>query len=204
MPQASKAVHVPRMDRRSWKVLMALVGVALAVVGWMWWQGRAQPAAVIPDRVVASGSGSESSAASAASAASAPMVVVHVVGAVGKPGLVHLLAGSRVADALKAAGGASSTKAESSVNLARVVVDGEQIQVNASGVTAGTSAGGKVSLNSATAQEFEALPGVGPVLAQRIVDYRAAHGSFKAVDELDEVSGIGQALMGQLRAHVQM
>ncbi len=131
-------------------------------------------------------------------------LVVHVIGAVRRPGLVHLIAGSRVADALKAAGGATSAKAEGSVNLARLVVDGEQIQVNASGTLANGSAGGKVSLNSATAQEFEALPGVGPVLAQRIVDFRTEHGPFHSVDELDGVSGIGTSLMGQLRTHVQM
>ena len=130
--------------------------------------------------------------------------MVHVVGEVRSPGLVHLVAGSRVADALQAAGGATSAKAEGSVNLARLVVDGEQIQVSASGLASGAGSGGKVSLNSATAQEFEALPGVGPVLAQRIIDYRTEHGSFASIDQLDDVSGIGTALMGQLRAHVQM
>lgn len=181
-------------------MLIAIASLAFVVVGWIWWQGRAQPVALIADRVLASSSASHSVDA----AISGPEVVVHVVGAVRKPGLVHLGAGSRVSDALRLAGGATSSKAEGSVNLARVLVDGEQVLVSASGVTAGSATGGKVSLNSATAQQFEDLPGVGPVLAQRIVDYRTERGSFRNVDELDEVSGIGSALMGQLRAHVQM
>lgn len=193
--EVDRASRIPHMDRRSWRVLLVLVCLASAVLGWMWWQGRAEPVAVLADRIVAG---------SPSAAAQGDQVVVHVVGAVRKPGLVHLSAGSRVSDAVKAAGGATSAKAEGSVNLARVVVDGEQIQVNASGALAGTGSGAKVSLNSATAQEFEALPGLGPVLAQRIVDYRAEHGSFRSIDELDEVSGVGTALMGQLRTHVQM
>ncbi len=131
-------------------------------------------------------------------------LVVHVIGAVRRPGLVHLNAGSRVADALRMAGGATSSKAEASVNLARLIVDGEQIVVNASGAQVSASSGGRVSLNSATAQEFESLPGVGPVLAQRIVDFRSEHGPFPSIDRLDDVSGIGAALMGQLRTHVQL
>ncbi len=131
-------------------------------------------------------------------------LVVHVIGAVRHPGLVHVPMGSRVADALQMAGGATSSKAEASVNLARPVVDGEQIVVNASGAQAGASTGGRVSLNSASVQEFEALPGVGPVLAQRIVDFRSEHGPFPSIDRLDDVSGIGATLIGQLRTHVQL
>lgn len=177
-----------------------LVGLAFVVVGWMWWQGRAQVETVIADqRVPSTGTASPGSVTNIGSE-----VVVHIVGAVRKPGVFRLAAGSRVSDALKAAGGATTSKAESSVNLARVVVDGEQIQVLAAGVAPGAGAGGKISLNSGTAQQFEALPGVGPVLAQRILDYRTEHGSFRSINELDEVSGIGASLMGQLRAHVQM
>lgn len=187
----------PRMDSRSWRALIVLATVAFLVVGWMWWQGRAQPVAVIADHLV-------TSSATAEPTSSGSEVVVHVVGAVRKPGLVHLAAGSRVAEALRAAGGATSTKAEGSVNLARILVDGEQILVNAAGAVAGTASDGKVSLNSASAAQFEELPGVGPVLAQRILDYRSEHGAFRSIDELDDVSGIGTALMSQLRGHVQM
>ena len=194
-PQSS----IPRLDRRSWRVLLVLAAVASVVVGWVWWQGRAHAVVPIADRVVASSSSSSPAALTGTTA-----VVVHVVGAVHRPGLVTLAAGSRVADALKAAGGATSTKAEGSVNLARLVLDGEQIHVNAAGAAITASGIGKVSVNSATAQELESLPGVGPVLAQRMLEYRASHGPFRSVEDLDDVSGIGSALMGQLRAHVQM
>lgn len=199
-PLSSPGTPIPRLNARSWRMLIAIASLAFVIAGWIWWQGRAQPIVQVADRVQASSSASNS----VDTAISGPVVVVHVVGAVRKPGLVHLVAGSRVSDALKLAGGATSSKAEGSVNLARVLIDGEQVLVSASGVVAGNTSGGKISLNSGSAQQFEDLPGVGPVLAQRIVDYRTEHGSFRSIDQLDEVSGIGSALMGQLRAHVQM
>ncbi|MDO8732002.1 MAG: ComEA family DNA-binding protein [Actinomycetota bacterium] len=196
-PARTESARIPRLDARSWRVLVTLGSVAFLIVGWMWWQGRAQPVVPIADHLV-------TSTATPLPTVGGSEVVVHVVGAVRRPGLVHLAVGSRVAEALKAAGGATSTKAEGSVNLARILVDGEQIRLDASGAAAGGASDGKVSLNSASAQQFEELPGVGPVLAQRILDYRKEHGSFRSIDELDEVSGIGTALMSQLRAHVQM
>lgn len=133
------------------------------------------------------------------------MVVVHVVGAVASPGVVTLPAGSRVTDAVQAVGGARTTKALASVNLARVLVDGEQIVVDADGLAAATSTvtGSTLSLNRATAADLEDLPGVGPVLAQRIIDWRAAHGPFRTIDELSEVSGIGEALLADLSTRVR-
>jgi len=182
------------MNARVWRVLIALGVVCLALLSWVWWQGRAAPVAILPDHVSATPSAS----------AGPGEVFVHVAGAVKRPGLVHLPAGSRVVDAIKAVGGATSARAEGSVNLARVLVDGEQIQVASSGLSPGSSTGGKLSVNAASAQQLEDLPGVGPVLAQRIVDYRTEHGGFRSVDELKDVSGIGDALLGQLRPHVQM
>jgi competence protein ComEA len=133
---------------------------------------------------------------------------VHVAGEVRKPGLQHLPAGSRVADAIKAAGGVTKTQAEDSVNLARVLIDGEQIvvgtglsQINSSGGSQGT---GKVSLNSSNQQQLESLPGVGPSLAQRIMEYRSSHGGFRSVDELDDVAGIGSTTLNRLRPLVSM
>jgi competence protein ComEA len=124
-------------------------------------------------------------------------VVVHVAGAVKHPGLITLPAGSRVADALDKAGGAQAPRYLDTVNLARVLVDGEQIVLGEP--TGSSTAGGKLSLNSATAAELEQLPGVGPVLAQRIVQWRGDHGPFRSVDDLNEVSGVGDSLMDQLR-----
>jgi len=156
------------------------------------------------------------------------VVVVHVVGAVNKPGLVQLAAGSRVADAIAAAGGSTAEADLASINVARLLVDGEQIRVplpgevigpalggpatggsggsGASGGTAGGSAGGGrlVSLNSADLTALDSLPGVGPVLAQRILDWRTAHGRFTSVDELGEVTGIGEKLLSQIKPLVSL
>lgn len=219
--------------------LVLLVAVAVAVL--LAWQARPSaetaprvrrmpPSTVAavgtPGGLLAGPSSASSmpsmSAASAASAASpAAEVVVHVVGAVRRPGLVQLPAGSRVADAVRAAGGATSAARVASVNLARLLVDGEQLVVqrrggppivgapDASAPGAGTGAGGSaagsapasspVDLNSATLEALDGLPGIGPVLAQRILDWRSAHGRFTTVDELGEVSGIGEATLSDIR-----
>ena len=144
-------------------------------------------------------------------------VVVHVVGAVHRPGLVRLPAGSRVSDAVAAAGGTTAAARAASVNLARVLVDGEQVVVQsrngppvvaAPGAAAGAPPGaapapaGPVDLNTATLEALDGLPGIGPVLAQRILDWRTAHGRFSSVDELGEVSGIGEATLADLRPAV--
>jgi competence protein ComEA len=161
--------------------------------------------------------------ASSPVASAAAALVVHVVGQVARPGLVRLPAGSRVADAIEAAGGARRGADLSALNLARLVVDGEQVHVPkpgeavvgsgggqpAAGAAAGGGAGGgpgsaPVSLNSADVAALDTLPGVGPVLAQRIVDWRTEHGRFTSVDELGEVSGIGDKLMAQLRPKVTL
>jgi competence protein ComEA len=143
-------------------------------------------------------------------------VVVHVVGHVHAPGLVQLPAGSRVGDALGAAGGATDAADLSVVNLARVLVDGEQIVVPAPGdaprsvagpgggaPTGGAPAGAGVpvvvDLNVAGLAELDGLPGIGPVIAQRILDWRADNGPFRDVEELGEVAGIGETLLGRLR-----
>ena len=155
----------------------------------------------------------ESVHASASRARSA--LVVHVVGAVRRPGLYRLREGARVADAVARAGGAVRGADLAALNLAAPLVDGTQVLVphrtssavpsaSGSGGSAGTSDGSgapaaKVSLSSATAEELDTLPGVGPVTAQKILDYRAEHGPFGSVDELDVVPGIGPATIEQLR-----
>jgi competence protein ComEA len=142
-------------------------------------------------------------------------VVVDVVGAVRRPGLYRLAQGARVADAVARAGGSTRKADLSLVNLAALVSDGEQVvvprrgaAVGAAGAAAGGAAGaagasgiptGPVHLNSATVEQLDALPGVGPVTAQKILDYRQKHGAFTSVDELDAVSGIGPARLDQLR-----
>lgn len=130
-------------------------------------------------------------------------VVVHVAGAVVSPGLYTLGGGARVADAVAAAGGASDGADLDAVNLARVVVDGEQVRVPVMGeVVAGGSSNvdARVNINTADAEALDRLPGVGPVLAARIAAYRDAHGPFASVDALDDVSGVGPAVLEKVRA----
>ncbi|MFF4530371.1 helix-hairpin-helix domain-containing protein [Streptomyces sp. NPDC001407] len=140
-------------------------------------------------------------------------VVVDVTGKVLRPGIQRLPSGSRVVDALDAAGGARPGTDTTGLNRARVLMDGEQIVVGAppgpagapapSGAPAGGRPAGPVSLNSATAEQLDSLPGVGPVLAQHIVDYRTEHGGFRSVDELRHVNGIGTRRFTDLRPLVQ-
>jgi competence protein ComEA len=142
-------------------------------------------------------------------AAAAPPLFVHVVGAVHRPGLFRLKDGSRVADAVARAGGPTRRADLSLVNLAAPLADGQQVIVPRRGPTglaaggAGTGVGGasgaKVSLAMATVDQLDALPGIGPVTAQKIVDWRASHGPFQSVDDLDDVPGIGPARIEQLR-----
>jgi competence protein ComEA len=141
-------------------------------------------------------------------------IVVHVVGAVRRPGLYELPEGSRVDDAIESAGGLKPKAAVELVNLAAPVADGQQVVVpaRARAAAAATPAGeagdgaptGPVQLNSATLEQLDALPGIGPVTAQKILDYRAAHGAFQSVDELDAVPGIGPARLEQLRPLVAL
>ena len=138
-----------------------------------------------------------------------PRLVVHVVGAVRRPGLYRLADGARIADALRRAGGATRRADLSLVNLAAPVSDGSQVVVpkRAPPVSAGSGGGGgqlapavgPVHLNTATAEQLDELPGVGPVTAQKIVDYREQHGAFSSVDDLDAIPGIGPARLEQLR-----
>jgi competence protein ComEA len=149
-----------------------------------------------------------------AEAAPARELVVHVVGAVQHPGLYRLREGSRVDDAIRLAGGARPKAELALVNLAAPVADGQQVLVPARGApaavasasggaapagTAGATVGGTVHLNSATLEQLDTLPGIGPVTAQQILDYRTANGAFSSVDELDAVPGIGPARLEQLK-----
>lgn len=135
-----------------------------------------------------------------ASAAPGGEVVVSVAGRVRRPGLVRLPAGSRVDDAVRAAGGA--TVGVGTLNLARRLVDGEQVLVGVAGAAAGATAAGLLDLNAATADQLDGLPGIGPVLAERIVDWRTEHGRFASVDQLREVPGIGESKYLQVKAKV--
>ena len=123
---------------------------------------------------------------------------VHVTGEVAKPGLYEVQAGARVQDAISMAGGMTDQAFEQSVNLARMVSDGEQIVVLAKGQIATGGQSGFISLNSATKEQLESLSGVGPAMADAILKYRAEIGSFSDLSQLNEVSGIGPKLFAKI------
>jgi competence protein ComEA len=128
-------------------------------------------------------------------------VVVDVSGKVRRPGVYHLSAGARADDALVAAGGALPGVDLSSINRAEVLADGTQILV---GMASSGGSGGLLSLNRASTSELDALPGVGPVLATRIVAWRKAHGRFTSIDQLRDVSGVGDAKFTDLKSLIRL
>jgi competence protein ComEA len=135
-------------------------------------------------------------------------IVVDVAGAVAHPGLYHLRQGARVADAVARAGGLTRRAERTAVNLAAPVSDGQQVLVAARGAggagaaASGSPAGGPVSLSSASAEQLDALPGIGPVTAQKIIGYRQQHGPFTSVEALDAIPGIGPARIANLQGLV--
>ncbi|WP_435886508.1 helix-hairpin-helix domain-containing protein [Streptomyces hirsutus] len=223
------------LERRSVVALSVVLVVALGFAVQHFWTGRTQPVrapevvgAAVPHR----GSGAESPPPASAGTAdeaggtstgtglagegpALPEIVVDIGGKVRDPGVHRLPAGSRVADALRAAGGVRPGTSTDGLNRARFLVDGEQLIVGgpapapgagpapAAGGPAGTEPGAgpatPVSLNTATLDQLDGLPGVGPVLAQHILDYRTRNGGFRSVDELREVNGIGDRRFADLR-----
>jgi competence protein ComEA len=182
---------------RGQALAIAVLLVAALVVAGRWVSSGAPPEPRAP-----------ALALERAAPARRPALVVHVVGAVRRPGLYRLADGSRVADALERAGGATGGAELALVNLAAPVADGTQVIVPsrrpvegtpAQSAAAAAASGGPVRLNMATLEQLDALPGVGPATAQRIIDYRQEHGAFRSVDELDAVPGIGPARLEQLR-----
>ena len=196
--------HV-RWDARSRKAISFVLAGLLLVVAWWWWSGRPNETVLSPDApemVMTEGAPvTTQSTGDGAATTALSVVVVHVVGKVAEPGIVELPAGSRVIDAIDAVGGATKAKALESVNLARVVVDGEQIVVGESTQAPGAD---KVSINSADAGALEQLPGVGPVIAERIVQWRTDNGPFRSVEELAEISGIGPSMIERIADQVRM
>jgi len=203
-----RAADLLRFHPREVSVLAAL-GLLL-VIGSGLAYARARPVAAVsaPSGVISGGS--------AEASAPATTIIVDIVGAVRTPGVYDFAQGARVIDAVKAAGGFARGADMAAVNLARPLVDGEQIVVPkvgeapaggaaaAGGSTVGGSAaqGGKVNINQASASDFENLPGIGPVLAQKIVDYRDQHGPFRTIQDLMKVSGIGDKKFDSLKEYV--
>lgn len=199
-------------SRRAVGALAAAACVVVALTSWLLLRSGPHPQSVgvrpVPRTLPA-----------AASASPTKAVVVDVAGKVRRPGVVRLPFGSRVADALRAAGGVQPGTDVGLLNLARPLADGEQVVVGIaavgggaggagpSGTGAGSAAtgpaGGPVDLNVATVADLDGLPGVGPVLAQRIVEWRGEHGPFTSVDQLREVSGIGDRKFDDLKSRVR-
>jgi competence protein ComEA len=198
----------PVSTRRLVAGLLLVVALTAVAVRHLHTHAAPRALAVAPIRVAAQAAGPRARAA--------PALVVDVEGAVRRPGLVRLAGGARVADAVEQAGGATRLADRSAVNLAAPVSDGQQVLVPrrgppgaaggapsaGAGGAAGGAAAGPISLSSATAEQLDTLPGVGPVTAQKIVDYRAGHGAFHSVEELDAIPGIGPARLADLKGLV--
>ncbi|MBP2702702.1 ComEA family DNA-binding protein [Microbispora sp. RL4-1S] len=210
---------LPRLDPGGpgLRVLVVAGLLAASAAGFLAWRSRPEaepvaappiPAGVAPSLVSPASPLTPAGPSSPPSAVS--RVVVYVSGKVRRPGVLTLAAGSRVVDAIQAAGGVRAGADPGGVNLARRLVDGEQIAVGgrgqatvgAQGGAAVPGAGEPLNLNTATVEQLDTLPGVGEVLAQRIVGYRDAHGGFASVDQLGDVSGIGARRLEELRDKV--
>jgi len=193
------------------KVVVALIVAAGVLLSWWLLSARPRTSEPEPVRLTAQ--------TDRQSAASTNALVIDVEGKVKHPGIVTLPRGARVHHAIARAGGVVDGADTANLNLARVLADGEQVIVGAapaaggsaavgaaSGTTAGatTSAqgGGRVSLNSATLEQLDTLPGVGPVTAQAIIDFRTSHGGFQRVEDLLDVKGIGEATLADLKDQV--
>ena len=199
-------------DHVSWKVIgMALVIVAvIAFCGgnlYQEWRAEGEGLTLVQEDATAGETAADSTAPENASGE----VVVHVAGAVSSPGVYTLPADSRVDDAVRAAG-ATADADLSQLNLAQKLADGQKITVPVAGATpadgssAATTAdsdnGGLININTATQEELESLPSIGEVRAQAIIAYREEHGGFRTIDELKEVSGIGDKIFADISPHV--
>ena len=199
----------PSLGRAPLAGVLALVVAALAGLCWWLLHTAAHPSAPVdltPASAERHGLATPAAAVSAAPGATGGKVTVDVEGKVRRPGIVVLDAGARVIDAIKAAGGLRGSPRDTGLNLARVLVDGEQILVGVPAAAPGvppaaataSASGALVNLNTADEAALEGLPEVGPVTAQSILDWRTQNGAFTSVQELLEVDGIGEATLDQL------
>lgn len=199
--------YAPRPGRLRFAVSrVAVLVLVIIVLGWIAISILVAPPpsneamATVPLESVPTSSQSAKGSASP----SGPRVTVHVVGAVKKPGVYELPEGSRITDAVKSAGGLAEDAHPELVNLAAKLIDGQQIILPGDSTQSqnpnlpAPSNNAKISINTADAQTLQELPGIGPALAERIIDFRTENGPFSSVEELDAVSGIGPAMLEKL------
>ena len=199
------------LSRRELAVLAVLAVVVVAGAGLWYVRSLPRPVEVAAPRAPRPLPPAATDGASPAASPTPSVLFVHVAGEVRHPGVYRFRPGQRVIDAVQAAGGPRKRADLDALNLAALLVDSEQILVPRRGAgvvplppVPGTgsspgSTGALVNVNTATSEELEALPGIGPVLARQIIDYRTAHGPFPTVDALDDVSGIGPTTLEEIR-----
>ena len=183
---------------RSQLLVYAAIAVAVIVIGARWIRSSGAPSA--------GGTELSFAADSAHEAEGTRDVVVHVAGAVERPGVYRLPTGSRVTDAVRRAGGFAGAANQDGINLAARLSDGQQVVVPGRGSAPASATGGQsgpISLGTATVEQLDQIDGIGPVTAQKIIEFRDQHGGLSSIDQLDEVAGIGPATMETLRSDLQ-
>jgi competence protein ComEA len=208
LPPADEAAPTPRrrVDVPHARVLVVVAVAASVLLVWWLLTGRPKTSEPVAPLALASTSSAEPGAA----VSSGAPLIVDVVGKVRQPGIVTLPKGSRVYEAIQAAGGLEGRVDTTSLNMARELTDGEQVLVGLEPADPGAAApgaapgapgpaGAKVNLNTATLEQLDTLPGVGPVTAQAILTWRESNGRFSSVDDLLDVKGIGDATLAELR-----
>lgn len=213
---AMRRFHIERIDARVLIgcVVIGLIVVCLCVPSFMCGEdAEAFEITSSPE------SGVEHEVTDPAGAESVESLYVHVTGAVNKPGICTVAEGSRVADAIEAAGGARDDASLESLNLARSLVDGEQIRVPtfdeaaspgsstgdvANSESSAINADGRININTATSQELQSLSGIGQSKAEKIIAYRDSHGAFESIDDLVNVNGIGEKTLDSIRDSIRV
>ena len=188
---------MPELSRAQ-LLVYAVIAVAVLVIGARWIRSG--------DAGSTGGAALSFAADSAHEGDSGRDVIVHVAGAVERPGVYRLPVGSRVTDAVRRAGGFARAANRNAINLAARLSDGQQVVVARPGMASASAAAGQtgpISLGSATVEQLEQIEGIGPVTAQKIVEFRDQHGGLSSIDQLDEVDGIGPSTMQTLRSALQ-
>jgi competence protein ComEA len=187
---------MPELSRAQ-LLVYAAIAVAVLLLGARWVRSSEEPASAAGNGLSFEADGFEPGADAGRD------VVVHVAGAVGRPGVYRLPVGARVTDAVQRAGGLARGAAEDGINLAARLSDGQQVVVPGRGAAAPAGGEGPISLGTATADDLDEIEGIGPVTAEKIIEFRDQNGGLSSIDQLDEISGIGPSTMEALRAGLQ-